>query len=422
MIVLDLMPWSTVNKPGFLRNQKLSTPNFELASEKYYRDLPDQSYCKIETALKSKLEVDNPIVVSLALDAWSAHHHGYLGIIIHYISDWNRKSFHIACVPFDERHTAQNIYKKLEEANLDWDINNKVQLCLRDNARYVTAAFNEPNCLMKSSPCLNHSLQLVIKSELFAMTSVESLIKKCRKLCTHANHSNIFYSEFYKQQEKQMELSRRLSLIQYIDTRWNSTYYMLQRFIYLKTAIAATLLEIDLDIEFSSAEWALCDKVVTCLKCFEEATKLLSSKEASICSTIPFVSTIIRALETASEDLGIMRMKNRLKGAMIERFRDIENCEHYYLSCLLDPRYKKYFFKDKSNFQHARSVLISKVANSVNSSSKCPMTFCNESTSDQDMTDQQDLSFANLMEKIIADNEVSQCTSICQIIQLIAQK
>ena len=189
---------------------------------------------------------------------------------------------------------------------------------------------------------------------------------------------------------------------------------MLQRFIYLKTAIAATLLEIDLDIEFSSAEWALCDKVVTCLKCFEEATKLLSSKEASISSTIPFVSTIIRALETASEDLGIMRMKNRLKGAMIERVRDIENCEHYYLSCLLDPRYKKYFFKDKSNFQHARSVLISKVANSVNSSSKCPMTFCNESTSDQDMTDQQDLSFANLMEKIIAENEVSQCTSICQ--------
>ena len=102
MIVLDLMPWSTVNKPGFLRNQKLSTPNFELVSEKYYRDLLDPSYCKIKTA----------IVVSLALDAWSAHHHGYLGIIIHYISDWNRKSFHIACVTFDERHTAQNIYKK----------------------------------------------------------------------------------------------------------------------------------------------------------------------------------------------------------------------------------------------------------------------------------------------------------------------
>ena len=42
------------------------------------------------------------------------------------------------------------------------------------------------------------------------------------------------------------------------------------------------------------------------------------------------------------------------------------------------------------------------------------MAFCNESTSDKDMTDQQDLSFANLMEKIIAENDVSQCTSICQ--------
>ena len=53
MIVLDLMPWSKVNKPAFPRIQKLSTPNFVLASEKYYRDLLDPSYCKIKTALKS---------------------------------------------------------------------------------------------------------------------------------------------------------------------------------------------------------------------------------------------------------------------------------------------------------------------------------------------------------------------------------
>ena len=228
---------------------------------------------------------------------------------------------------------------------MEWDIINKVQLCLRDNARNVTAAFNEPNCMIKSSPCLNHPLQLVIKSEVFSMTSVESLIKKCRKLCTHANHSTIFCYEFYKQQEKQIEISRRLSLIQDIDTRWNSTYYMLQRFVYLKPAIAATLLEIDFDIEFSSAEWTLCDKIVTCLKYFEEATKLLSSKEASISSTIPFVFTIIRALETTNEDLGIKGMKNKLKSAMIERFRDIEKYEHYSVPCLLDPRYKQYFLK-----------------------------------------------------------------------------
>ena len=92
MIVLDLMPWSTVNKPGFLRNQKLSTPNFELASEKYYCDMLGPNYFKIKSALKNKLEVVNPIVIYLALIAWSAHHHGYLGIIIHYISDWHRKS------------------------------------------------------------------------------------------------------------------------------------------------------------------------------------------------------------------------------------------------------------------------------------------------------------------------------------------
>ena len=103
-------------------------------------------------------------------------------------------------------------------------------------------------------------------------------------------------------------------------------------------------------------------------------------------------------------------MKNGLRGAMIERFRDIENCEHYYLSCLLDPRYKKYLLKDKSHFQHARSVLISKVANSVNSSSKSPKIFCDVKF----IAEQEDLSFTSLMERIIAENEVSQCTSTCQ--------
>ena len=195
MIVLDLMPSSTVNKPGFLRNQKLSTPNFEPASEKYYRDMLSPSFCKIKTALKIKLEVDNPKVVSLALDAWSAHHHGYLGIIIHYIKDWNRKSFYIACFPFDERHTAQNIYKNIEDAILGRDIINKVQLCLRDNARNVTTAFNEPNCKIKSSPCLNHSLQLVIKSELFSMTSVESYVHmQITRIYSISNSSNSRYT------------------------------------------------------------------------------------------------------------------------------------------------------------------------------------------------------------------------------------
>ena len=44
MLVMDLMPFHTVSKPGFLRHQALSVPNFEVASDKYYRDMLDPTY------------------------------------------------------------------------------------------------------------------------------------------------------------------------------------------------------------------------------------------------------------------------------------------------------------------------------------------------------------------------------------------
>ena len=36
-MILDLVPFSEVNKPGFLRHHQLLVPNFKVASEKYYR-------------------------------------------------------------------------------------------------------------------------------------------------------------------------------------------------------------------------------------------------------------------------------------------------------------------------------------------------------------------------------------------------
>ena len=53
--------------------------------------------------------------------------------------------------------------------------------------------------------------QLVIKEEIFALSSVETLIKKCRDIVTYANSSDKFYAEFYKQQEA-MGITDRRSL------------------------------------------------------------------------------------------------------------------------------------------------------------------------------------------------------------------
>ena len=149
-----------------------------------------------------------------------------MGINSHHINDqWERVIVNLACSPFDDSHTGENIYKCLRSVLLDWKILDKVRagLCLRDNASNMESALN-PDAPwntdhLKSLGCLNHSLQLVIKEELFALPSVENVIKKARGLVGHANHSDKFYVEFYRQQEK-AGITNKKSLKQDVATRY----------------------------------------------------------------------------------------------------------------------------------------------------------------------------------------------------------
>ena len=78
-LVLDLKSFHSVALPGFLRHQQIMMPNFQVASPKYYRSMLDPAYESIKTQMKAKLAADSPPSVSVGLDLWSKHHHGYLG-------------------------------------------------------------------------------------------------------------------------------------------------------------------------------------------------------------------------------------------------------------------------------------------------------------------------------------------------------
>ena len=115
----------------------------------------------IKSALKAKLDRDSPLVISLGLDGWSQHHHGYLGINGHYLNkEWERVIFKLACTPFDISHTGEHIFEALHWQLYDWDIIPRAGLCLRDNAANMQAAFELDISYLDSVGCLNHSLQL----------------------------------------------------------------------------------------------------------------------------------------------------------------------------------------------------------------------------------------------------------------------
>lgn len=46
-MIVDLVPFHEVNKPGFLRSYAVLAPNFKVASSKYYRSLLDPTHERI---------------------------------------------------------------------------------------------------------------------------------------------------------------------------------------------------------------------------------------------------------------------------------------------------------------------------------------------------------------------------------------
>ena len=142
MLVIDLLPFYEVAKPGFLRLAHQMHPNFTVASPTYYRSQLEPTYDAVKAVLSEKLKSEAPQTIAIGLDLWSQFHAGYLGLNGHYLTrDWKRSVFNMACVPFTESHTGEHIYEHLVLSIVDWDIIEQVGPCLRDNASNVVAAF-----------------------------------------------------------------------------------------------------------------------------------------------------------------------------------------------------------------------------------------------------------------------------------------
>ena len=114
MVVMDLQPWSFVNDPGFVYCAYQLDPHYKIASTTFYRGLLDKSYHKSVKKVEEKIAIDNPEFVACQLYAWSSYRHGYMGMLISYLTKgWKRVSLCLACSPFDGHHTGEWLDSKL---------------------------------------------------------------------------------------------------------------------------------------------------------------------------------------------------------------------------------------------------------------------------------------------------------------------
>ena len=160
-------------------------------------------------------------------------------------------------------------------------------------------------------PCFGNTLQLCVAKGLSAVSRLTAI---ARKLVGHFKHSSLAMTSL---DEKQKTLNiQEHKLIQDVITRWNSTYFMLERLIEQRLAIHAVLHDNSVSkpdhkrLNLKEEQWELTSKLVVVLKPLQVATTALCEEyHVSLSSVYPIVNGLLKHhLAPKSDDSSVVKL------------------------------------------------------------------------------------------------------------------
>ena len=157
--------------------------------------------------------------------------------------------------------------------------------------------------------------------------------------------------------EAQMDIPRR-KVIQDCPTRWNSTFYMLQRLVELRWPLTAVLADervtkpIYRNLDLKSEQWNLAEELVKVLHPIELATTFLSYEEnVSISCVLPVLCGLVKGLEKpTNSDATVATVITNLKRLTANEIKTRWNLDNLdstgllVLAAAVDPRFRQLSF------------------------------------------------------------------------------
>ncbi|XP_024890974.1 zinc finger BED domain-containing protein 4-like [Temnothorax curvispinosus] len=189
MIAIDMLPTLIVENEGFIQFMAISAPGYKVPSRRTIDNRMRTLYN--EAAEQVRTTLDKVDAVAITTDAWTSK-------------------------------------KTIREVVQEWNLTNKVTGLVHDNASNIVKAAKELGDTdgMLSVRCAAHTIQLSVNTALEAPECV-SVIKKGAEIVSAFRHS---YSRTTALEDKLKSLGLpTLRLMQRCPTRWDSTFFMLDR-------------------------------------------------------------------------------------------------------------------------------------------------------------------------------------------------
>lgn len=239
---MDFQPFRILEDKGFRKLLQSAFSFYTIPTRKYFSNNVLPSRYESLRAVKMK-EVENEVEsICLASDMWtSSTKDPYMAVTGHYIDrkECKLKSVLLECVLLEGSHTGVNLAAELLRVTEEWKITEKINLTVTDNGANIKKAV-EKDLAWKHFGCYAHTLNLAVQEAINKSRELTTLIDKVIIAVGYFKRSAQAWEKLKKIQVQAGKTVKRP--LQNVITRWNSTFYMLERFIEIKKKLIAHFL------------------------------------------------------------------------------------------------------------------------------------------------------------------------------------
>src|SRR4051794_1067096 len=243
-IISEQLPFSVVESENFIKAMSVFDPRYKVPDRHQIKEMVIQEFNQRRSNIHKDLQ-KIPGKVSFTADMWTStlSSEAYLGLTIHYIDEnWTLQRFLLDIIPFKTRHTGINIATAINSVLNEFNLVGKALALTTDNesamlvcGRQLSEEFEralDDNFFFRHYRCSAHILNLAAKQ---GMEIIDEEILSVRKLMVKIKNSVLLCDDL--RELCSMEKIEYLRPEVEIETRWNSTYYMLCKFQRMETAL-----------------------------------------------------------------------------------------------------------------------------------------------------------------------------------------
>ena len=314
MLAVDKLPTSFVEGKGIRKLLGFLAPSYNIPCAQTFRNKLKAKYETLKEVSEKKIE--DASYYSATGDIWTdINNISYLGVTVHFVSDFRMNSVALALFPLNDSHTAVYIEESLRNVFQGWNIPlDKVISMTTDGAPNMTNAIKR---LFKDRPnetgiwCAAHRLDLAAKSAVKSAT-IKPVLEKIKDLAAFFKRS-VNAADALRSAQK--ESPTPLKLFQDVPTRWNSTYSPLERYLKIKDSIEGALHATKKQyMALTEDEDEMVQNYVAVLRPFYEATLEMSGEKlVSGSKLIPIGALLIDKMTTITGEDGAMALKSMKK-------------------------------------------------------------------------------------------------------------